>query len=542
MRGKRQMNDKQANPGRQPNRRDILLAGGSMLAASAVASAMATSAVTSAKAQAAGSKPNILIIWGDDIGYWNVSAYNQGMMGYETPNIDRLAKEGALFTDYYGQQSCTAGRAAFITGQTPFRTGLLKVGLPGAEEGLQKEDVTLAELLKAQGYATGQFGKNHLGDRDEHLPTVHGFDEFYGSLYHLNAEDEPEHPDYPKDPAFKEKFGPRGVLHTWANPDGTQRIENTGALTKKRMETVDDEITTGAIGFMKKAKDDGKPFFVWWNSTRMHIWTRLKKESEGKTGLGVYPDGMVEHDAMVGELLDALDDLGLADNTIVMYSTDNGAEKFTWPDGGQSPFRGEKNTNWEGGYRVPCVVRWPGLIKPGTIFNDIVAHEDWIPTLMAAVGEPDVKEKLLTGYQVGDKTFKVHLDGYDQTDYLSGKGESPRKEFFYFNDDASLVALRYNQWKIVFEEQRAHGFDVWQDQFTTLRLPKLFNLRSDPFETADHEGMDYDHWRIEHVFLLVPAQAYVAQFLATFKEFPPRQKVGSFSLERVLDELKPGND
>jgi arylsulfatase len=497
---------------------------------------------SSAQESPPSTKPNILIIWGDDIGYWNISAYNQGMMGYKTPNIDRLAKEGALFTDYYGQQSCTAGRAAFITGQTPFRTGLLKVGLPGAKEGLQKEDVTLAELLKAQGYVTGQFGKNHLGDLDEHLPTVHGFDEFFGSLYHLNAEDEPENPDYPKNPAFKEKFGPRGILHTWANADGTQRIENTGALTKKRMETVDDEITKSAIDFMKNAAKGDKPFFVWWNSTRMHIWTRLKAESEGKTGLGVYPDGMVEHDAMVGELLKTLDELGIADNTIVMYSTDNGAEKFTWPDGGTSPFRGEKNTNWEGGYRVPTVVRWPGLIEPGTIFNDAVAHEDWIPTLLAAAGEPKIKEKLLTGYQIGDRTFKDHLDGYDQTAYFAGKAPDPRHEFFYFNDDASLVALRYNQWKIVFEEQRAHGFDVWQDQFATLRLPKLFNLRSDPFEIADHEGMDYDHWRIERVFLLVPAQAYVAQFLATFKEFPPRQKVGSFSLERVLDELKPGND
>jgi arylsulfatase len=494
-----------------------------------------------ATAEAQDKKPNILILWGDDIGYWNISAYNQGMMGYRTPNIDRLAKEGALFTDYYGQQSCTAGRAAFITGQTPFRTGLLKVGLPGAKEGLQKEDVTLAELLKAQGYATGQFGKNHLGDLDEQLPTVHGFDEFFGSLYHLNAEDEPENPDYPKDPAFKEKFGPRGVLHTWADADGTQKIENTGALDKKRMESVDEEFTKSAIDFMKNAAKGDKPFFVWWNSTRMHIWTRLKAESEGKTGLGVYPDGMVEHDGMVGELLDTLDQLGIADNTIVMYSTDNGAEKFTWPDGGTSPFRGEKNTNWEGGYRVPALVRWPGLIKPGTVFNDIVAHEDWVPTLLAAAGEPNIKDKLLSGYQIGDRTFKDHLDGYDQTTYLAGRGEDPRKEFFYFNDDASLVALRYNQWKIVFEEQRAHGFDVWQDPFVGLRVPKLFNLRSDPFEIGDHEGMDYDHWRLERVFLLVPAQAYVAQFLATFKEFPPRQKVGSFSLERVLEELKPAS-
>jgi arylsulfatase A-like enzyme len=485
-------------------------------------------------------KPNILVIWGDDIGYWNVSAYNQGMMGYRTPNIDRIAREGAMFTDFYGQQSCTAGRGAFITGQSPLRTGLLKVGLPGAKEGLQKEDPTLAELLKPQGYMTGQFGKNHLGDRDEQLPTAHGFDEFFGSLYHLNAEDEPEHPDYFKDPELRKKFGTRGVIHSWANPDGTQKIESTGPLTKKRMETVDEEFAKGAIDFMQRAKKADKPFFVWLNSTRMHIWTRLKKESEGKTGLGIYPDGMVEHDALVGEVLKTLDDLGIADNTIVMYSTDNGAEVFTWPDGGQTPFRGEKNTNWEGGYRVPCMIKWPGVIKPGTVLNDIVAHEDWVPTLVAAAGEPAVKEKLLKGYTAAGKTFKVHLDGYDQTDYFAGKGPDPRKEFFYFNDDGSLVALRYNQWKLVFAEQRAYGMAVWQDPFVTLRVPKLFNLRSDPFETADHEAMDYDRWRIEHIFLLVPAQQYVGQFLATFKEFPPRQKAGSFSLDQVLQSLQTG--
>jgi len=488
----------------------------------------------------AASKPNILIIWGDDIGYWNISAYNQGMMGYRTPNIDRLAREGAMFTDYYGQQSCTAGRAAFITGQSPFRTGLLKVGLPGAKEGLQKEDPTLADLLKAQGYMTGQFGKNHLGDRDEHLPTAHGFDEFFGSLYHLNAEDEPEHPDYFKDPELKKRFGTRGVIRSFANPDGTQKIESTGPLTKKRMETVDEEFARAAIDFMRRAKKAGKPFFLWFNTTRMHIWTRLKKESEGKTGLGIYPDGMVEHDALVGEVLDELDRLGLADSTIVMYSTDNGAEKFTWPDGGQTPFRGEKNTNWEGGYRVPAVVRWPGTIRPGTVFNDIVAHEDWIPTLMAAVGEPDIKEKLSKGYQANGKTFKVHLDGYNLADYLTGKGPDPRKDFFYFNDDGSLVALRFKQWKLVFAEQRAHGFDVWQEPFVTLRVPKLFNLRSDPFETADHEGMDYERWRVEHLFLLVPAQQYVGQFLGTFREFPPRQKAGSFALDQVLESLQTG--
>ncbi len=485
-------------------------------------------------------RPNILIIWGDDIGYWNVSAYNQGMMGYKTPNIDSIARDGALFTDFYGQQSCTAGRAALITGQSPFRTGLLKVGLPGAKEGLQKEDVTLAQLLKDQGYVTGQFGKNHLGDRDEHLPTAHGFDEFFGSLYHLNAEDEPEHPDYFKDPELRKRFGTRGVLHSWANPDGTQKIESTGPLTKKRMETIDEEVTAHALRFMTDATKADKPFFLWWNSTRMHIWTRLKEESKGKTGLGIYPDGMVEHDGHVGQLLDKLEELGIDENTIVMYSTDNGAEVFTWPDGGTTPFRGEKNTNWEGGYRVPAAIRWPGVIEPGTVLNGVVAHEDMIPTLMAAAGEPDITAKLKKGHRVGGKKFQVHLDGYDQTDYFSGNGPDPRKEFFYFNDDGSLVALRYNQWKLVFAEQRAHGFDVWEQPFVTLRLPKLFNLRSDPFETADHEGMDYDRWRIEHVFLLVPAQQYVGQFLSTFKEFPPRQKAGSFGIDQVLEALQSG--
>ncbi|WP_083203848.1 arylsulfatase [Ensifer adhaerens] len=513
------------------SRRSLLLLGGTALAAAAFAPPVVT---RSARAQTGTKPPNILILWGDDVGYWNVSAYNQGMMGYKTPSIDRIASEGGLFTDYYGQQSCTAGRAAFITGQSPYRTGLLKVGLPGAKEGMQAEDPTLAELLKPHGYVTGQFGKNHLGDLDEHLPTAHGFDEFFGSLYHLNAEDEPEHPDYPKDPAFREKFGPRGVLHTYA--DG--RIENTGPLTKKRMETIDQEVTDASIDFLKRAKEQDKPFFLWWNTTRMHVWTRLKAESQGKTGLGIYPDGMVEHDEMVGQMLKALDDLGLAENTIVMYSTDNGAEKFTWPDGGQSPFRGEKNTNWEGGFRVPCAVRWPGVIEPGTVYNDIVAHEDWIPTLLAAAGEPDIKEKLLKGHSVDAKTFKVHLDGYNITDYLAGKGEDPRKDFIYFVDDGSLVGLRYQQWKVVFAEQREEGFNVWQEPFVPLRIPKLFNLRSDPFETADHEGMDYDRWRVEHMFVLVPAQAYVAKFLETFKEFPPRQKPGSFSIDQVMENLQ----
>jgi arylsulfatase len=493
-----------------------------------------------AMAQAPAKQPNILVLWGDDIGYWNVSAYNQGMMGYKTPNIDRIAKEGALFTDWYGQQSCTAGRAAFITGQVGFRTGMLKVGLPGAKEGLQARDVTIAELLKAKGYKTGQFGKNHLGDLDEHLPTAHGFHEFFGSLYHLNAEDEPEHPDYFKDPELRKRYATRGVIHSWANPDGTQKIDLTGPLNKKRMETVDEEFTRETIRFMEESKKEGKPFFIWWNATRMHIWTRLKPSSQGKTGLGIYPDGMVEHDGMVGQLLDKLKELGLEDNTIVMYSTDNGAEKMSWPDGGTSPFRGEKNTNWEGGYRVPCVIRWPGVIKPGTVLNDVFAHEDMLPTLLAAAGDPNVKEQLKKGMPVGNKTFKVHLDGYNLQDALAGNLPSPRHEFFYFNDEGSLVALRYDQWKIVFAEQRAIGLDVWQDPMVPLRFPKLFNLRSDPFESADHDGMDYKRWRIEHAFVLVPAQQYVGQFLATFKEFPPSQRPGSFSLDRVMESLQSG--
>jgi arylsulfatase len=493
--------------------------------------------ISALPAAAADKKPNILVIWGDDIGWFNVSAYNHGMMGYKTPNIDSIAKEGALFTDWYGEQSCTAGRSAFITGQSGFRTGNLKVGLPGAKEGLQARDVTIAELLKAQGYMTAQFGKNHLGDADETLPTAHGFDEFFGSLYHLNAEQEPENPDYFKDPALQKKFGTRGVIHSWANPDGTQRIESTGPLNIERMKTIDEEVTKASLDYLEKAKKANKPFFLWWNSTRMHVWTHLKKESQGKTGLGIYPDGMVEHDGHVGQLLAKLKELGLDENTIVMYSSDNGAEKFTWPDGGTSPFRGEKNENWEGGYRVPTLIKWPGTIKPGTVNNDIFSHMDMLPTIMAAVGVPDVKEQLRKGMKVGDKTFKVHLDGYNVTDAFAGKGPNPRHEFFYFNDDGSLVALRFNQWKLVFQEQRAHGFDVWQEPFVTLRLPKLFNLRTDPFEEADHIAMDYGHWRFDRVFLLVPAQQYVGKFLATFKEFPPSQKVGSFSLDQVMEQL-----
>src|SRR4249919_1194894 len=406
----------------------------------------------------AAKKPNILILWGDDIGTWNVSYFSRGMMGYRTPNIDRVGNEGVAFTDYYGQQSCTAGRAAFLTGQNPIRTGLTKVGLPGADVGLRPQDPTIAEVLKPLGYATGQFGKNHLGDKDEFLPTNHGFDEFFGNLYHLNAEEEPENPDYPKSPEFKKKFGPRGVIHSFAMEDGTQKIEDTGPLTKKRMETVDEEVTKAALAFIDKAHKDGKPFFVWWNSTRMHIFTHLKPESEGKTGLGIYADGMVEHDGMVGQLLDKLKELGIEDNTIVMYSTDNGAEVFTWPDGGTTPFRGEKNTNWEGGYRVPTAIRWPGVIPPGTINNEIFSHEDMLPTLLAAAGDTTVKEQLLKGMKVGDKTFKVHLDGYNLLPYLTGQAaENPRKEFFYFGDEGDLFCLRYDNWKFVFSEQRAPG-------------------------------------------------------------------------------------
>ena len=483
-------------------------------------------------------KPNIVIIWGDDIGWFNVSAYNRGMMGYKTPNIDRIANEGALFTDWYGQQSCTAGRAAFITGQSPIRTGLTKVGLPGAKEGMDPRDPTIATLLKEHGYMCGQFGKNHLGDRDEHLPTEHGFDEFLGNLYHLNAEDEPENVDYPKDPEFKKKFGPRGVIKS--NADGD--VKDTGPLDMKRMETVDDEVTTAALDFMDRAHKAKKPFFLWWNSTRMHVWTRLKEESVGKTGLGIYPDGMVEHDGHVGQLLDKLEELKIDKNTIVMYSTDNGAECMTWPDGGTIPFRGEKNTNWEGGYRVPCAIRWPGVIEPGTVINEIGSHEDMLPTLLAAVGDSDVKAKLLKGTKVGDKEYKVHLDGYNLMPALKGDSkEWPRSEFLYWTDDGDIACLRYNNWKLVFMEQRGHGFDVWQEPFVPLRFPKLFNLRTDPFERADHEGMGYGRWRAERMFALAPAQTYVAQWLKSFEEFKPRQEPGSFNLGDVMEKIKKGN-
>ena len=484
------------------------------------------------------TKPNILVIWGDDIGQFNVSAYNRGMMGYRTPSIDSIATEGAMFTDWYGQQSCTAGRAAFITGQSPIRTGLTKVGLPGAPEGMKKEDPTIATLLKAQGYATGQFGKNHLGDRDEMLPTAHGFDEFFGNLYHLNAEEEPENPDYPKNPEFKQKFGPRGVIHSWAQPDGTQRVEDTGPLTRKRMETVDEETIKATLAFMDKAHSDGKPFFIWWNSTRMHIFTHLKPESKGKTGFGIYADGMVEHDAMVGQLLAKLKELGIEDSTIVMYSTDNGAETFTWPDGGTTMFRGEKNTQWEGGFRVPTLIKWPGVIKPGTVINDAAAHEDMLPTLAAAAGDTTAVEDLKKGRTIGGMTYKVHIDGYDLGPVLRGEAPWPRKEFIYWTDDGSVAALRYENWKLTFLEQKAEGFDVWNEPFTVRRAPSFVNLRMDPFERAEEENaMGYQRWVLEHMFVIAPASAYVANWLQSFREFPPRQKPGSFNLDRVMETL-----
>jgi len=489
----------------------------------------------------ANDKPNILVIWGDDIGWMNPSAYHRGMMGYKTPNIDRIAGEGALFTDWYGQQSCTAGRSAFITGQSPFRTGLLKVGLPGAKEGLSELDPTIAVLLKDHGYMTAQYGKNHLGDLDSHLPTNHGFDEFLGNLYHLNAEEEPESPDYPQGAAFREKFGPRGVIRSTA--DG--RIEDTGPLTKKRMETVDEEVTAGAIDFMERAAAAKKPFFLWWNSTRMHVNTHLKAESDGVTGLGIYADGMVEHDGHVGQLLDKLDALGLADNTIVMYSSDNGAEIFLWPDGGMTPFRNEKNSNWEGGYRVPTLIRWPGVIKPGTVYNDVFSHEDMLPTILAAAGEPDIKAKLKSGHSAMGRDYKVHLDGYNLMPYFKGDvSEGPRKEFFYWTDDGQLANLRFDRWKMVFMEQRAHGFEVWQEPLVTLRVPKLFDMRGDPFERAEHDAEGYNIWRFDRAYLILPAVNYVAQHLATYQEFPPRQKPGTFNLNRVLETLQsnPGNN
>jgi arylsulfatase A-like enzyme len=501
-----------------------------------------------------GKKPNICIIWGDDVGQSNLSCYSHGLMGYQTPNIDRIAQEGMMFTDYYAEQSCTAGRASFITGQHGLRTGLTKVGLPGATLGLRKEDPTIAEMLKPLGYATGQFGKNHLGDRNEFLPTVHGFDEFYGNLYHLNAEEEPELPDYPKDPAFRAKYGPRGVLDCKASDKddetvdprfgkvGKQTIKDTGPLTKKRMETIDDDVADRATDFIQRQAKAGKPFLVWVNFTHMHLRTHIKPGSKGQSGrwMSEYCDAMIDHDKNVGSVLAALDEAGIADNTFVMYSTDNGPHMNSWPDGAMTPFRNEKNSNWEGAYRVPCLVRWPGKIAPGSISNQIIGHHDWLPTLASMAGDPQVTQKLLKGYKIGDTTYKIHLDGYDLTPYLTGKVDtSPRESFIYCNDDQQVTGLRFDNWKLVFMEQRVPGtLRIWAEPFVTLRFPKLFNLRTDPYERADITSNTYYDWVIDHVFLFVPAQDYIGKFLLTFKDYPQRQKAASFNLDEVMQKLK----
>jgi arylsulfatase len=501
-------------------------------------------------------KPNILVIWGDDIGIANLSCYSNGVMGYRTPNIDRLAKEGMLFTDSYGEQSCTAGRASFITGQSGYRTGLTKVGVPGSTVGLKAEDPTIAELLKPLGYATGQFGKNHLGDRNEYLPTVHGFDEFFGNLYHLNAEEDPEQPDWPsrKDfPEFSEKFGPRGVLHCWASDKddptehprwgrvGKQKIEDTGPLTRKRMETCDEEFVAAAKDFIKRQHKAGQPFFCWLNTTHMHLRTHTKPSSLGQAGRwqSPYHDTMIDHDRNVGEVLDLLDQLGIAENTLVQYSTDNGPHMNTWPDGGMTPYRSEKDTNWEGAFRVPELVRWPGKIAAGSVSNEIIQHHDWLPTFLAMAGDPDVVEKLKKGHRVGDQTFKVHIDGYNLLPYLTGKEKkSPRQGLIYFDDDGNLVALRFDNWKIVFLEQRCEGtLRIWAEPFVTLRLPKLYNLRTDPYERADITSNTYYDWLLNHDFIILASQAIVAQFLETFKEFPPRQKAASFTIDQALEKM-----
>jgi len=512
--------------------------------------------VAASPAGAADKKPNIVIIWGDDIGQSNISAYSHGLMGYQTPNIDRLAKEGMMFTDIYAEQSCTAGRSSFITGQSGLRTGMTKVGLPGAATGLQKEDPTIAELLKPLGYATGQFGKNHLGDRNEFLPTVHGFDEFYGNLYHLNAEEEPELPDYPKSPEFRAKFGPRGVMDCKASDKddptvdprfgkvGKQVCTDTGPLTKKRMVTIDDDIAARAVDFIQRQNKAGKPAFVWVNFTHMHFRTHTKPESIGQSGRwqSPYHDTMIDHDKNVGQVLKALDDLGIAGDTFVLYSTDNGPHMNSWPDGAMTPFRNEKNSNWEGAYRVPAMVRWPGKIKPDQVSNEIVAHLDWLPTVLAVAGDTQVTDKLLKGYKVGDMTYKVHLDGYNLVPYLTGQAKkSPRESFFYINDDQQLVGLRYDNWKLVFMEQRVQGtLRIWAEPFVTLRIPKIFNIRTDPYERADITSNTYYDWLLDHAFLLVPAQAYVGQFLMTFKDYPQRQKAATFNMNEVMDKLKEG--
>ena len=542
------------------NRRNMLL-GSTTLAAALAFSTPNPVDVAQAQQQPAepsSRKPNILVIFGDDIGQTNVSAYSFGLMGYRTPNIDRLSREGMMFTDYYAEQSCSAGRSTFITGQATLRTGLSKVGIPGATQGLQAKDATLAELLKPLGYATGQFGKNHLGDRNEYLPTVHGFDEFFGNLYHLNAEEEPEARTYPRDPTYREKFGPRGVLRCKASDRddptidprfgrvGKQTIEDTGPLTRKRMETIDDETSAAAVDFIQRQVRANKPFFCWMNTTRMHFRTHVRESHRSPPGLTArteYADGMVEHDETVGLLLKTLDDLGVANDTFVVYTTDNGPHMNSWPDGAMTPFRSEKNTNWEGAFRVPCFVRWPGRIKPGQVSNEIISGLDWLPTLMAAVGEPNIKQKLLTGYTAGDKTFKVHLDGYNQLPYLTGQQErGDRKDFFYFNDDGDFVAVRYENWKLVFEEQRAPGtLRVWAEPFTKLRLAKFFDLRADPYERADITSNTYYDWVMSNAGIMYGGLAVATQFLETFKEFPPSQRPGSFTLDQAVEQLRAGS-
>ena len=489
-------------------------------------------------------KPNVLVIWGDDIGTWNISHTNRGMMGFQTPNIDRIAKEGVGFTDYYAQQSCTAGRAAFISGSVPVRSGMTKVGIPSAKEGWQKTDVTMATVMKSQGYATGQFGKNHQGDRDEHLPTMHGFDEFLGNLYHLNAEEEPENEDYPANmrlangKSFKEVFGPRGVLHCKADGKGGQDCKDTGPLSRKRMETIDDETVAAARDFIIRQHKAGVPFFVWWNGTRMHFRTHVRKENRNP-GNDEYTDGMIEHDMQVGQLLKLLDELGIANDTLVMYSTDNGPHYNTWPDAGTTPFRSEKNSNWEGAYRVPAFVRWPGQFPANVTLNGIVSHEDWLPTFAAVAGAPDIKDKLLKGVSLNGRSYKNHIDGYNQLDYLTGKTkESPRREFIYVNDDGQIVAMRYDAWKAVFLENRGQAFEVWREPFTELRVPLLFNLRRDPFEKAQHNSNTYNDWFLDRVFLLAPMQQVAAKFLVSMKEYPPSQTPGSFNLEKVQKQIE----
>jgi arylsulfatase len=537
------------------SRRKVMLAGSALAATSAVLACAAQAQPAPAPVAGEGKRPNILVIFGDDIGQSNVSAYSMGLMGYRTPNIDRIAKEGMIFTDYYSEQSCTAGRSSFITGQATLRTGLSKVGVPGATVGLQARDPTIAELLKPLGYATSQFGKNHLGDRNEFLPTVHGFDEFFGNLYHLNAEEDPEDFNYPQDPRFKQLFGPRGVIRSKAtdNDDATvdprfgkigkQTIEDTGPLTKKRMETIDDETSDAAIDYIKRQVSAGKPFFCWMNTTRMHVRTHVRAEHRDKPGLTArteYADGMIEHDGTVGKLLKALDDLGIANDTIVLYTTDNGPHMNSWPDAAMTPFRSEKNTNWEGAFRVPCMIRWPGHIKAGEVSNEIVSGLDWCPTLLAAAGDPDIKEKLLKGYDAAGKTFKIHLDGFNQLPYLTGQQpQSPRRDFIYFNDDGDLVALRYENWKIVFEEQRAPGtMRVWAEPFTPLRLPKMFDLRADPYERADITSNTYYDWFMSKAYITFGAQAVVARYLQSFREFPPSQRAASFTIDQAMEKLR----